>query len=132
MPTPSSNSAGGPSRRPAPKGSGPSFSGDSAQRPAPRFCAGAAAAHTASRTAASVESRPLSLIAGISPQVSETVLEQRADGDGGGLGAERAASERDDRPASRARVLYLPVLPPALGADERGDGRGALARRRDK
>src|ERR671926_358569 len=63
-------------------------------------------------------------------QVSVKMLQQRADGHRRGLGAERAAAERDDVPAARARELYLVILPTALGADEgrRVRGRRVAAR----
>src|SRR2546423_9411652 len=58
-------------------------------------------------------------------EVAVEVLEERRYDDGGGLGAERAPAERDDRPAARAREFDLLVVPTALRPDERRDERGA-------
>src|SRR5438105_2222326 len=53
------------------------------------------------------------------------MLEERRYDDGGGLCAERAPAERDDRPTVRAREFDLLVVPTALRPDERGGGCGA-------
>src|SRR2546421_7580209 len=60
-----------------------------------------------------------------STEVAEEMLEKRRYDDGGGLCAERAPAERDDRPTVRAREFDLLVIPTALRPDERGDGFGA-------
>src|SRR5947209_18841612 len=50
------------------------------------------------------------------------MLKERRYDDGGGLCAERAPAERDDRPTVRAREFDLLVVPTALRPDDRGDG----------